>query len=401
MRRQRRRRVAVAVLAIATAVATPALVGCADEGEGKAPAAGEAPDPALVDPPWFPIRHVFVTYGPKREASGKPGKGPDLRTKAEAFTRAKDLRARLVAPGAAFPEIAKSDSDEPTSAPDGGFMGFYSRWTLRTPKSEGKGIPEVLLAAVEGLPDGGISEPIEEGGGYHVLQRLSKEEGRRVESEVVAVIDGYFVPWSPQNPGMPASRTKDAAYADVAAAVNDIRLQKAPPDETFQRIPGATGVHDAVRRAGAKPGYEAMIDAALALPVGEFTNPVDTPQGWAVLVRAPYLRARIRHIVVTHRSSKLPSPPERTEADAEARAIKALEEVRKDRSRWDAVAKEYSDEPISRQRGGSLGEVTNAVSGLRKLIPGEFEAAIDALKPGEISDVVETRVGFHVIWRVD
>lgn len=55
------------------------------------------------------------------------------------------------------------------------------------------------------------------------------------------------------------------------------------------------------------------------------------------------------------------------------------------------LAKKYSEDPGSAAGGGDLGFVKKGV------FFSEFEAASFALNPGEISDVVETPVGFHII----
>jgi parvulin-like peptidyl-prolyl isomerase len=55
--------------------------------------------------------------------------------------------------------------------------------------------------------------------------------------------------------------------------------------------------------------------------------------------------------------------------------------------------KEYSDEPRAGERGGDLGTFPKG-----SMVP-EFQAALDKMKIGDISDVVETPFGFHVILR--
>ncbi len=57
------------------------------------------------------------------------------------------------------------------------------------------------------------------------------------------------------------------------------------------------------------------------------------------------------------------------------------------------VAREVSTDPGSKDNGGSLGEVPSENSGL---VP-EFEAAMNQLQVGEISEPVKTQFGFHII----
>ena len=47
-----------------------------------------------------------------------------------------------------------------------------------------------------------------------------------------------------------------------------------------------------------------------------------------------------------------------------------------------------------------MGDVSN-VGKAERAVPPEFEDALIRLKPGEFSEVVSTRLGFHVFWRLD
>ncbi len=95
-------------------------------------------------------------------------------------------------------------------------------------------------------------------------------------------------------------------------------------------------------------------------------------------------------MTVSHILFLLP-PNAASEAEARARqkAAMVLQKLRQGAD-FAELARQYSEGP-SAERGGLLGTFHTG-----ELLPA-FEAAVAALKPGEISDIVQTRAGLHLI----
>lgn len=95
--------------------------------------------------------------------------------------------------------------------------------------------------------------------------------------------------------------------------------------------------------------------------------------------------------------SQIVKYPEITAAEKSA-ALNKIKSIREQLAKggdFSKLARQYSDDPGSRQVGGDLGVVQRG-----ELVP-SFEKAAFALKPGQVSDIVESRFGYHLIQLID
>jgi parvulin-like peptidyl-prolyl isomerase len=117
--------------------------------------------------------------------------------------------------------------------------------------------------------------------------------------------------------------------------------------------------------------------------------------------RQPYARAGVRHFVVGHRDSPGPAKRERSREEALAIALAGFKRLTDDPSAWNQVVADASDEPGSRAVGGYIGDFTTVAEPAQRMAP-EIERELLRMTPGARSDdVVESRFGFHVFWRLD
>ena len=97
---------------------------------------------------------------------------------------------------------------------------------------------------------------------------------------------------------------------------------------------------------------------------------------------------QVRHILISVNPNAGPA----ADAAAKAKAQMILDELRRDDGKnFAELAKKYSDDPGSKDQGGELGWIKHGVT-----VP-QFDAVAFAQKPGQISGLVRTQYGYHII----
>jgi len=127
-------------------------------------------------------------------------------------------------------------------------------------------------------------------------------------------------------------------------------------------------------RNGEDPGKQCLVDANVARHA-----PADAPE-----------RIDLAHIVVRHAGVKDAGDVTRTREEACLRAIEAREKLFAG-GEWDDVYAVYSD-----SKGATHGAIYDATQG--SLDP-QFAGSAFSLQVDELSHPVETKRGFHIIWR--
>ncbi|MCB0345239.1 MAG: peptidylprolyl isomerase [Bdellovibrionales bacterium] len=98
------------------------------------------------------------------------------------------------------------------------------------------------------------------------------------------------------------------------------------------------------------------------------------------------VEVRARHVLI-----RLADDADESQvAAATAKAQKVLNAARSNSENFDQLAKEFSEGP-TRAKGGDLGYFTE-----NQMVP-EFSEAAFALQPGEISDIIRSQFGLHII----
>ena len=139
---------------------------------------------------------------------------------------------------------------------------------------------------------------------------------------------------------------------------------------------------------------EEFAKAAFELEIGEVSGVVETAFGFHIIQRLkPEVKITCKHLLVMHTGSmRVPPNIKRSKDEAKARCEEALAKI-KGGAKFGDVVREYHD-----NKSNLTGDLPPF--GRKGQMVEEFSKAAFELKPGEISGVVESPFGFHIIKRL-
>ena len=217
-----------------------------------------------------------------------------------------------------------------------------------------------------------------------LLEQQDTNEGSGVEINLAQVL--VVVPEGATDAQVKILQARAQHVADRARAGDDFAALVNEYSGASRGNGGQMGLRDAER-------YPTLfVEATRDAPIGSIVGPVRSGAGFHILkvvdrtrtdMPATVTQSHVRHIL-------LRTGPQMSEAQARARLTDFRNRVLAKQADFATLAREYSQDGSARE-GGDLGW-----SNPGQYVP-EFEAAMNSLAPGEISEPVTTRFGVHLI----
>jgi len=158
-------------------------------------------------------------------------------------------------------------------------------------------------------------------------------------------------------------------------------------DKTSKEKGGDIGYFTAIFPSG----FYQLEEAAYSAPIGQFVGPIRTVSGYHIIKVTDKRPARGEMEIAQILFSKDAKDPAIVRKNAE----KALNAINLGKLPFEETARQFSDDKITGSKGGYVGYI-----GINRFEQG-FEDAVYALsKDGEMSGIIESSVGFHIVKRL-
>ena len=284
-------------------------------------------------------RHILFRIAPKENDDEKKAARAEARAKAEAvLAQAKG--------GGDFAELAKQHSEDTSSAPNGGDLGFFSR---------GQMVPE-FETAVFALAPGAMSEIIESPFGFHIVKVDEKREARtepfeEARGKVLASVQTMRGRESALAKSEEAhKRVLDGEDLAAVATAMNVKLEEPPP---FSRT-------EPVANLGVSKELTEEVFATAPNEMGEI---VTLDKGYVIFQVASRVDSHVPEFEAIRDKVTEAFRKERAAALAKAQAEKLLERL-KAKETLDAVA---ASESLEVKETGPVGRTGAYVTGLGNL----------------------------------
>jgi peptidyl-prolyl cis-trans isomerase SurA len=306
------------------------------------------------------------------------------RVRAEAKAQAEALR-KQIAEGADLATLAEAHSDD---------------WSKRRGASLGVGwagrFGRDFDDAVARLAVGEVSAVIESRKGFHVARVDGVQKGARYSGAYILASARATSPDDPRDEAARRAATKEKAAAlraRLEGGADFAQVAKAESDDPVTAPRGGDLGSFAPGRLG--PEVDAVLET---LPLNTVSQPLDVGDGY-VLVRLDnreFLpgedRKLVSHILIgtTYPKVKARRLAEGLEDRARAKADALLAEAQKPDADFGALAREHSEDELSRRAGGRLGRHRPGALGP------EADAALAVMKVGDVRLVASPK-GIHLV----